>query len=914
MRDANPGGGQGHRWPADGTTRWSRRVLRAIAWLIPAGRREACLEEWEAELWQLRTGDVGVTPAAVFLAGLTIHGLWEWKEGWRMESIVQDVRFAVRTLTRSPGFALAAILMLATSIGASTALFSVLEKAVLADPPFPEPQRLVVVDQLFGHTPEEMNASRWSYPRFKDLAEEVGSLQAVGGYRARTMTLSEMGDPAVVSVEVITPSLLPMLGVTPRLGRAFGPDEEDDGAPAMTALVSHGFWQSRFGGSPDAVGAVLTLDGLRMQVVGVLPADFAGVTGGVDIWVPMSALREIGDPGYLEDPWNLHFHVIGRLKPEATVESVRAELQSLAARMSDRYPAPEGASNLIASADVLSYREARTNPRARASMLALFGAVLLVLLMATANLAGLVMARGATRVREAAVRASLGAARSRLVRQFMTESLILALVGGVAGIVLAGFGVNLLGTWLSNALGTTGGRELQYLNPEAQGIDWTVVAFAGILTACVGVAFGLLPAWQGARADPNTAMRGGRTQTLGNRWSALPLGRNGLIAVQVALAMVLLTGATVMMNGLRSLQDVSLGYDRDNLFTALYSLSPADELAGIEPGGFHTTFLERIRAIPGVDRATLGEVPMGGPTWRNLVLSSEGRPDLTPATHSWVRIQPVADGHLEALGIELVAGRGIEATDDLNSEPVVVLNELAAQEYFPDGAALGRSIRIAWPEFEIEGARVVGITKDVQLGEVGAPAERQAYVSIRQAPRLGTGVMIRSTRSTADLAQTVRGALTAMNPNTALTSVMSMENRLATVTARPRVVTAVLGIFGSVALFLVAAGLYGTIAFTVVRRTRELGLRMSLGAEGSTVLGLVLRQSLAVTLLGLGLGVAVALILARALEGVAFGNEPLTLVDLLASSAVLFAVALAAAGIPARRALSIDPMVALRTD
>jgi hypothetical protein len=567
MRDANPGGGQGHRWPADGTTRWSRRVLRAIAWLIPAGRREACLEEWEAELWQLRTGDVGVTPAAVFLAGLTIHGLWEWKEGWRMESIVQDVRFAVRTLTRSPGFALAAILMLATSIGASTALFSVLEKAVLADPPFPEPQRLVVVDQLFGHTPEEMNASRWSYPRFKDLAEEVGSLQAVGGYRARTMTLSEMGDPAVVSVEVITPSLLPMLGVTPRLGRAFGPDEEDDGAPAMTALVSHGFWQSRFGGSPDAVGAVLTLDGLRMQVVGVLPADFAGVTGGVDIWVPMSALREIGDPGYLEDPWNLHFHVIGRLKPEATVESVRAELQSLAARMSDRYPAPEGASNLIASADVLSYREARTNPRARASMLALFGAVLLVLLMATANLAGLVMARGATRVREAAVRASLGAARSRLVRQFMTESLILALVGGVAGIVLAGFGVNLLGTWLSNALGTTGGRELQYLNPEAQGIDWTVVAFAGILTACVGVAFGLVPAWQGARADPNTAMRGGRTQTLGNRWSALPLGRNGLIAVQVALAMVLLTGATVMMNGLRSLQDVSLGYDRENLFT-----------------------------------------------------------------------------------------------------------------------------------------------------------------------------------------------------------------------------------------------------------------------------------------------------------------------------------------------------------
>jgi predicted permease len=831
-----------------------------------------------------------------------------------MESIVQDVRFAVRTLTRSPGFALAAILMLATSIGASTALFSVLEKAVLADPPFPESERLVVVDQLFGETPETMNAARWSYPRFRDLAEEVTSLQAVGGYRARTMTLSEMGDPAVVSVETITPSLLPILGVTPQLGRAFGPDEEDNGAPAMKALVSHGFWQSRFGGSPNAVGAILTLDGLRMQVVGVLPADFAGVTGGVDIWVPMSALRIIGDPGYLEDAWNLHFQVIGRLAPEATMETVRAELQSLAARMMDRYPAPEGASRLMAGADVLSYREARINPLARASMLALFGAVLLVLLMATANLAGLVMARGATRVREAAVRASIGATPYRLMRQFMTESLILALVGGASGIALAGFGVDLLGTWLSNTLGSTGGRELQYLNPEAMGIDWTVVAFAGILTAGVGVAFGLVPAWQGSRADPNTAMRGGRTQTLGNQWSGLPVGRNGLIVVQVGLAMVLLTGATVMMNGLRSMQDVSLGYDRENLFTALYSLSAADELAGIDPGGFHSAFLERIRAIPGVDQATLGEVPMGGPTWRNLVLSSEGRPDLTPATHSWVRILPVADGHLEALGIELGEGRGIDATDEVNSELVVVLNELAAQEYFPDGGAIGRRIRIAWPEFEVEGARVVGITKDAQMGEVGAPAERQAYVSIRQAPRLATGVMIRSNRSTADLARAVRGALAALSPSTALTSVMSMEDRLATVTARPRVVTAALGIFGSVALFLVAAGLYGTIAFTVVRRTRELGLRLSLGAEGSTVLGLVLRQSLTVALLGLGLGVAGALILARALEGVAFGNESLTLVDLLASSAILFAVALAAAWIPARRALSIDPMVALRTD
>jgi predicted permease len=682
----------------------------------------------------------------------------------------------------------------------------------------------------------------------------------------------------------------------------------------MVALVGHAFWQTRMGGAPGAVGSTLTLDGMSLRVIGVLPEGFDGLTGGGEVWVPLSALREIEDPSFLEDAWNMYFNVAARLAPGASLESARAEVAAFGATLQERFPAPVGASRLSFGADVLTYREARTNPAARTSMLALFGAVLLVLLVATANLAGLLLARGAGRQHEAALRSSLGAGRTRLIRQYLTESLVLAVLGGLAGLAIAWVGVGVLGSWLAAAIGTTGLRGLEYLDPAELGIDWQVAGFAVLLTTAVGVGFGVLPAWQAARTDPNASLRGGRSSEGQRRWGLGSMGRSGLIVAQVALAVVLLVGATVMMRSMAELQGVDLGYDRGRMLTAIYALTPADEAAGVDLTTFHTDVLDRLRRIPGVEGATLGEVPMGGPTRRTLVMGSEGRPDITPAMHTWIRLQPVADGHLDVLGAELVEGRGIEATDERGTEPVVVLNELAAETLFPDGGAIGRRVQLSWPELGGDGATVVGIARSLQMTPPGSPRELQGFASIRQAPRLETGVMVRTSMDPTLLEPAVRAALAEVGPNIALTSVMSMADRVAAVTARPRVVTMLLGLFGAVSLVLVAAGLYGTIAFSVARRTRELGLRVSLGADRGAVLALVLRQGLGVTLLGIALGLVGSAWATRSLQGLVYGTEAMDPLTLAGASALLFGVAALAAWVPARRATAIDPMEALRAE
>ena len=903
-----------HEWPKDRIARCSRHALRMASFFVPAGGRREWLNEWDAELWQLLRQREGLVRLGLFLVGALGHGLWEWKEGWSLDSFAQDARFAVRTLVRSPGFTVAAVFMLALSIGANTALFSVLEEAVLAEPPFPEPERLVVIDNLLGPSEDQLAPSQWSYPPYQALREEVESIESAAGYSLRTMTLTELGDPEIISVEVVSPSLFALLGVDAVRGRVFGPDEIDDGSAIMVGLISNSFWQTRLGSATDAIGGTVTLDGLRVRVLGVLPAGFEGITGGAQVWLPFSALREIGDDSLLEDPWNKHFDVLGRLAPDATIEMARAEVRAFGSTLMERYPAPVGASRLVASGDVSLYREVRVNPVAQASMYALFGAVILVLLIATANLVGLLLARGATRQRETAIRAALGAGRGRLVRQLLTESLALACIGGVLGVLVAWVGIDFLGAWLAEAIGTGGGRGLQYFDPDALSINWRVLGFATLLTGGVGIAFGILPAWQAARADPNAVLKDGRASVgclSGRRGS---LGRNSLIVVQVGVAIVLLTGATIMMRSLANMQRVDLGYDPDGLFTAIYSLTPVDEQSGIDPGTFHVEFLERVRQLPGVTAATLGEVPMGGPTWRSIVLGSEGRPDLTPALHTWVRLQPVADGNLEVLGARLLEGRDIQDTDTYDAERVVVLNERAVAELFPLGNPIGQRVQLAWSGFGGAGATVIGVVADLQLDEPGRQPELQAFVPVRQGPQLASGIMVRSRLEPGDLVPALRSALAQLSPNVVLTSTMTMQERAATITARPRVVALLLTVFGAVSLFLVAAGLYGTIAFTVAGRTRELGLRASLGADKLSLMTLVLRQGLGVTLIGIACGLIAATWATRFLQGLVFGAETLDPVVLAGVSVVLFLVACAAAILPARRAMRIDPMVALRTD
>ncbi len=831
-----------------------------------------------------------------------------------MELLMHDVRFALRTLMRSPGFTLAAVLTLALSIGASTALFSVVDEAVFSDPPYPEPERLVVVDMLFGMPDTEMNTSIWSYPRYAAMREDVHSIEEFAGYEARTMTLTELGDPAVISVEVATPSLFPLLGVTAQRGRLFGPDEEYDGGPDLVAVVSEAFWETRMGRASDAVGSIITLDRLRFQVIGVVEDGYRGVSGEAEVWIPMSALWEVVEPSMLEDAWNQHFFVLGRLADGVGMDQAQSEVAAFGSTVMERFPAPVAAQRLTSGAQIVSFKEASANPAASRSMWALLTAVILVLLIATANLAGLLLARGVNRQLEAAVRASLGAGRVRLVRQLLTESLTLAAIGGLVGLTFASVGIDVLGAWLAESLGTGSARGLQAIDTGALSLDWRVFLFALVLTGGVGLAFGLLPAWQAARTDPNQWLRGGKA-AIGTRRRTLGINsRNLLMVGQVALAVVLLSGASLMMRTTLNLQAVDLGYDRENLLTGMYALTPADEQSGIDPGTFHVDVVERMKAIPGVIAASVGEVPMGGPTWRIIVLGSEGRPELTPAEHLWVRIQPVADGHLEMLGADFISGRDIESTDDWNTEKVVVLGRTAADELFPASDPIGQKIQLSWSGYGAPGATVVGVVEDVQLGRPNDPIERQAFVAVRQAPQLETGVLIRTAEDPESLIPAMRSAMAELAPELALTSVMSMDTRAAASNVRARVLTILLGFFGVAALFLVAVGLYGTIAYAVTRRTRELGLRASLGAGRASLAGLVLRQGLGVTIVGIGVGVVGSTWATRFLEGLVFGTRIVDPIGLGGVSLALFAVAFFAAYLPARRGTRIDPMEALRAD
>ncbi len=602
-----------------------------------------------------------------------------------------------------------------------------------------------------------------------------------------------------------------------------------------------------------------------------------------------------------------------RLAPDAAFEATRAEVEAFGARIKERWPPPPGANQLTFSGDIVPFLEARVNPVARTSMLALFGAVVLVVLIATANLAGLLLARGATRHREAAIRSSLGAGHARLLRQLLTESLSLATLGGIAGIVIAWLGVDLLGAWLADAIGTSGARSIEFFDPTSVSIDWRVLVFTAGLTGGVGVACGIFPAWQAARIDPNASLRGTSAGATGSR-GLVGSGRGGLIIVQVGVALVLLSGTSLMMRSLVNLQRVDLGYDTENLLTALYSLTPAEESAGVDPSTFHIDFLERVRALPGVTAATMGEVPMGGPTWRTIVLGSEGRPELTPEMHLWTRLQPVADGHLTILGADLLEGRDIERSDGPETERVVVLNRMAADELFPGASPLGRRIQLPWEGYSEPGATVVGVVEDLQLGEPSQPLERQAYVAIRQAPQLQNGLMVRTSMEASEVFPAVRATLAELNPSLVLTSTMTMEERAAGATARSRAVTMLLGVFSAASLLLVAAGLYGTVAFTVARRTSELGLRASLGAGRYALATLVLRRGLGVTIAGIGAGLVGTMWATRFLEGILFGATGADTATLVGTSVTLFAVALVACYVPARRAMRIDPMVALRTD
>ncbi|HEY7508922.1 MAG TPA: ABC transporter permease [Vicinamibacteria bacterium] len=798
-----------------------------------------------------------------------------------MDALRLDLRHALRLLRRSPGFSAAAALTLALGIGANTATFAVAHAALVRPLPFAEPERLVAV---VGRWPQG-DGTPLSPPDFLDYRRDA---RAFAGWGAHTigvqpLALTGGGPPEQVSAALVSAGFFETLGVAPALGRTIAPADEQVMVPDVVVL-GHGVWQRRFGGDPAVVGRTIVLEAHPRTVVGVMPRGFAYPVEA-EVWLPLP-LREAEF-----QVRRFHFlRATARLAPAATAAGAQAELETIAGRLARDFPD----SNQGWSARVVPLREHLVGD-GRRPLLVLLGAAACVLLVACANVGNLLLARGAARRRELAVRAALGGSRARLARQLLIESALLAAVGGGLGTLLA--------AWLGDALAALAPDAL----PGARDLraGGAVLAFSAAATLITIALFGLLPAWRVAAADGAEALKdGGRA-----KGPARPRGRRLLVASEVALCLVLLAGAGLLVKSLARLVRVDPGFRADGVVTTAVRLPPA-RYEGAAMVRFFDAVLDRVARSPGVTAAgAISQLPLGG-GGGDTYFTIEGRP-LGPGQKLNAQIRVATPGYFPAMDIPIRAGRDLDARDRENAPAVAIVNESFAREFFPGEAAVGR--RLVIDMGDPVAAEIVGVAGDVRQFQLGFAPVAEMCLPLAQSPRMAMTLAVRGS-SPATLPETVRAAVAGVDPQQALGPFRAMGDLVDGSVAPSRLQAALLGSFAGLALLLAGVGLYGVVAFSVAQRAPEFGVRMALGASRGTILRLVLGEALVLALAGIAAGVAGALALGRTLAALLFEISPRDPVILAVVGATLALVALLAGYVPARRAAGVDPLAALRSE
>ena len=805
-----------------------------------------------------------------------------------METFWQDIKFGARTLLKKPAFTVVVILTLALGIGANTAIFSIVNSVLFEPLPFREPDRLV---RLY----ENKLANDWtqfsiSAPNAADWRDQAESFETLCAYWWGTGNLTGEGNPMRAEYIRVPPSFFSMLGVEPIAGRTFAKDEDLEGRDDVV-ILSYPFWQSQFGGREDILGEKVSLNGSPFTVIGVMGQGFSYPYEYIDLWRPYPR-----DPEQIGNRGSHFLGVLARLKDGVTIEQAEAEMGTIAKRLEASYPETNtGWGVTVLPADEWLLGDVRP------VLLVLWGAVGFVVLVACANVANLLLARATEREKEVALRAALGAGRIRLIRQLLTESLLLAGTGGALGLVIATAGVQPLLLLAGDSLP----------RHETVGLDSTAILFTAGLVLLTGILFGLLPAWQATRTDLSTALREGGRRSTGTGNQRL---RGVLVVSEMAIALILLTGAGLTIRSLTVLMNQELGFNPENVLTFRLSLPSAEYDSTERVIGFQTQLLERLQAVPGIDSAgVIIRMPPGAGWWVNT-FAIEGRPEALPGEATNALFRPVSAGLFETLQIPVVRGRGLTEFDRAGGLPVALVSETMAKRYWPDEDPIGQRIHFYDDDDAPTLFTVVGIAGDILDGGPAEPATAAAYLPWSQMnfPYGGMDVAVRTRSNPTEFASTVRQTVLALDPNLPVFDVAAMEDTLSDAMARRRFSTLLLGLFAGVALLLSAVGIYGVLAYTVNQRTHEFGVRMALGAQGLDVLRLVLRQAGVLILLGTALGLAGALGLGRFLELQLFGVTPYDPVTLVSVAALLAVIALAACIIPARRATQVDPMVALR--
>ena len=826
-----------------------------------------------------------------------------------LSDVLRDARLAVRTLRRSPGFALVAILTLGAGLGVNAAIFGVVDAALLRPLSYPESDRLVTVHILANEGPgHPADLFPWSYPKFDLFRSSATAFDDVAGYGTANLNLIAPEGPQRLEAELVSASYFQVLGLRAAAGRLLIPGEDARAGAPDVVVLGHALWQARFGGDSSLIGTTVRLDNHPLTVVGVAPPGFRGLSGGAEVFLPISLASVFEYERILAEEGNHWFLAVARLRPGSSLAAADADARRAGAIVDRRYRMPEQKGAWTALARPLA--ESRADPGFRRSVLLLAGAVGVVLLIACVNLTSLLMVRAVSRRREIAVRLALGAARGRVIRQVLTEALVLSLAGWIIALGVARLGVRLL--VLLGPGGGGGGPGVAYLfDPATVRVDGRVALFALALSLAAALVVGLVPAMQASRPGVTDDLKSGGGSGARGR------AHQVLVAAEVALALMLLVGAGLLSRSFARLHALDVGFDPSHVLTLRYSAADGD-LAQRDAPAFREAVVTRLAALPGVDAASVGLcAPLESRCGVSVVNRVDAQTFAIGSGTVRIGLHPATPDHFRVLGIPLVAGRAFTPEDRAGAPRVIILNETAARRLFRAQDPIGHRVAAASGFFAggDSTALVVGIAKDVRYGAMDDPAMADVYYPAYQTTFGGFGtVFVRTRGEPLSARAAVEREIHAIDPNLPLYSVLTMEERAGAALARQRFAATLFGIFATMALILAALGLYGVMAFTVAQRTREIGLRMALGADASRVLRGVVRQGLSLAGIGIAIGLGGALALQRVMTGMLYEVTPTDPVTLVGVSVLMTLATLVSALLPARRATRVDPMDALRAE
>lgn len=830
-----------------------------------------------------------------------------------MGALRQDVGYAIRSLRKQPGFTTTVVLMLALGVGANVAIFSLIHAVVLKPLPLAEPDRLMLFHTLMPdrEAPGVFRPGVWSYPKYQVVRQHQRVFESMALFRPGTWNVTGTQSPERVLGEFVEASYFDVLGVAPAVGRSFSAEETRAPGSAPLAVLGHGFWTRRFGGDPSAVGRAVGLNGIPHTVVGVVPPGFRGLSGEADVWVPLTTAQ--GDD--LTGPQSHSFTLVARRKADVSVEQAQAAAPVLGAIVDEQYRDTFNREGTRWSARAVPLHDERIDPVTRRSMLMLLWAVTAVLLIVCINVANLMFARAMGRQREVGIRLALGASRLRIVRQLMTESLLLAAVGAAAGLFVAyaflSTGASLMPDLRVVMTGSRSTIGLTRVGLNLLQLDARVVLYAAGVAALTALFFGLAPALRASRRDLTMTMKSGSPGAVSSGLRGFSI-RNILVTGEVALALVLLAAGGLMVKSVVRLQQTELGFNPASVLTLRLSL-PAPQYDGPRATQMFEQLLTRLASHPQIEGvAYSNSTPVGG-GGNSTLATFPGRPPAARGMEPVVGVFWTSPDYFKTLGIRLLRGRVFTEHDRAGQPKVVVINETAARKLWGNEDPIGKRIGVGQGGFR-DGAEVVGIVADVRYGAVETSINPDVYLPLLQSPRSAGVVFIRSRATTDALVPIVRREVQALDPDLPLVDIKMMEERFGDITWRTRMSAWLLGMFAALGLLLSALGVYGVMSQGVQQRTREIGVRIALGAARRDILWLIIGRVLRVSLVGIGLGVLLAIPAMNLLRTLLYQVEPRDPAVFVPLALVLLGVALLAGYLPAQRATRVDPLMTLRAE